>query len=73
MNLAVNTNNIEPGTIVLWVVLAILIIFVITAVVRAVRIVPQASNLIVERLGRYSRTLEPGLHLLVPFIDRVRA
>ena len=34
---------------------------------------PQATALIVERLGRYSRTLEAGLHFLVPFVDRVRA
>ena len=34
---------------------------------------PQASSLIIERLGRYSRTLDPGLHLLIPFVDRVRA
>ncbi len=66
-------NDIEPGQVVLWIVLAVLLIFVVTALFRAVRIVPQASNLIVERLGRYSRTLQPGLHIIVPFIDRVRA
>jgi regulator of protease activity HflC (stomatin/prohibitin superfamily) len=37
-----------------------------------VRIVPQARAGIVERLGRYSRTLDPGLTLIVPFIDRVK-
>ena len=37
------------------------------------KIVPQQTALIIERLGRYSRTLEPGLHLLVPFVDVVRA
>lgn len=62
-----------PGTIALYIVLALLLILVVTALIKAVRIVPQAVALIVERLGRYSRTLEPGLHLLVPFIDRVRA
>ena len=40
---------------------------------RAVRIVPQATAVVVERLGRYSRTLDAGLHLLIPFVDRVRA
>ncbi|RKS74113.1 regulator of protease activity HflC (stomatin/prohibitin superfamily) [Motilibacter peucedani] len=40
--------------------------------VRAVRIVPQARAGVVERLGRYHRTLTPGLNLVVPFIDRVR-
>ena len=61
------------GTSLLTIVLVLLLIFVAILVVRAVRIVPQASSLIVERLGRYSRTLEAGLHVLVPFIDRVRA
>ena len=42
-------------------------------IVRTVRIVPQQTALIIERLGRYSRTLEPGLHFLVPFVDKVRA
>src|SRR6478609_1585495 len=66
-------NDPSPGTILAYVVLALVLIFVIVALAKAVRIVPQAVALIVERLGRYSRTLEPGLHLLVPFIDRVRA
>ncbi len=63
----------EPGTVVLLVVLALLALFVVTTVAKAVRIVPQATAVIIERLGRYSRTLEPGLHFLVPFIDRPRA
>jgi regulator of protease activity HflC (stomatin/prohibitin superfamily) len=39
---------------------------------RTVRIVPQARAGVVERLGRYSRTLTPGLTIVVPFVDRVR-
>ena len=41
-------------------------------VVRSVRIVPQARARNVERLGRYQKTLEPGLHFIIPFVDRVR-
>jgi regulator of protease activity HflC (stomatin/prohibitin superfamily) len=41
-------------------------------VVRSVRIVPQARARNVERLGRYHRTLEPGLNFIIPFVDRVR-
>ena len=63
----------ETSNIILLVVLALVVIFVISVVVRTIRIVPQASAIIIERLGRYSRTLEPGLHFLVPFIDRPRA
>ncbi|BDZ43732.1 hypothetical protein GCM10025865_30310 [Paraoerskovia sediminicola] len=61
------------GTIALYVVLAVVVIFVLVALAKAVQIVPQATAVIVERLGRYSRTLDAGLHLLVPFIDRQRA
>jgi regulator of protease activity HflC (stomatin/prohibitin superfamily) len=40
---------------------------------KTVRIVPQASVFVIERLGKYSRTLEPGIHLLVPVVDHVRS
>src|SRR3954462_946141 len=46
--------------------------FVIVVVLRSVRIVPQARAGVVERLGRYQRTLDPGLALLVPFVDRLK-
>ncbi len=52
--------------------LIVLAVFVLIVAAAGVRIVPQARAGIVERLGRYSRTLEPGLTLIVPFIDRVK-
>src|SRR6186713_150665 len=51
--------------------LIVLVIFVFIIAASGVRIVPQARAGIVERLGRYDRTLNPGLTLIVPFIDRV--
>src|SRR6058998_3471208 len=54
------------------VALIVLVIFVFIVAASGVRIVPQARAGIVERLGRYSRTLDPGLTLIVPFIDRVK-
>src|SRR3954466_13699126 len=48
------------------------LLFIIVVVLRSVRIVPQARAGVVERLGRYQRTLQPGLALLVPFVDRLR-
>src|SRR5213595_2200549 len=56
------------GLIVLLVVAG----FVLLTLARTVRIVPQARAGVVERLGRYSRTLTPGLAIVVPFIDRIR-
>ncbi|XBH22690.1 SPFH domain-containing protein [Jonesiaceae bacterium BS-20] len=66
-------NDPNGGTIVAVIVVAILAILVITTLFKAVRIVPQTVALIVERLGRYSRTMDAGLHFLIPFVDRVRA
>ena len=54
------------------VVLLIVAVIVLAALARTVRIVPQARARVVERLGRYHRTLNPGLALIVPFIDRLR-
>jgi regulator of protease activity HflC (stomatin/prohibitin superfamily) len=51
---------------------AIVAFVVLVTVVRAVRIVPQASAGLIERLGRYQRTCTPGLTVLVPFVDRMR-
>src|SRR4051812_8173790 len=52
--------------------LIVLAIFVFIVAASGVRIVPQAKAGIVERLGRYARTLAPGLTLIVPFVDRVK-
>jgi regulator of protease activity HflC (stomatin/prohibitin superfamily) len=60
------------GSIAALIVAVVLLLFVLFVLVQAVRIVPQASAGVVERLGRYSRTLEPGLHFLFPFVDRMR-
>jgi len=60
------------GTIVAIVLLVLIVTLAIVTVLRSVRIVPQARAGVVERLGRYHRTLLPGLNLLTPFIDRVR-
>ena len=54
-------------------VLLLLVVFAVIVIVRTVKIVPQQVSLIIERLGKFSRTLEGGLHFLVPFVDRVRA
>src|SRR2546426_11901872 len=55
--------------LIILLVLAGLVLFVLA---RTVRIVPQARAGVVERLGRYSRTLTPGLAIVVPFVDRLR-
>ena len=54
-------------------VLLLLVVFAVIVIMRTVKIVPQQVSLIIERLGKFSRTLEGGLHFLVPFVDKVRA
>lgn len=54
------------------IIAALVFVGVLTLLRRTVRIVPQAHAGIVERLGRYQRTLSPGLAIVIPFVDRVR-
>jgi regulator of protease activity HflC (stomatin/prohibitin superfamily) len=54
------------------IVLLVVAALVLITLARTVRIVPQARAGVVERLGRYSRTLTPGLTIVVPFVDRIR-
>ncbi len=61
----------EVGQALVLFVVVLLAIFVLVVLAKSVRIVPQARAGIVERLGRYQRTLDPGLTVIVPFIDRV--
>jgi len=55
----------------LTVIIAGLIIFFVVTFLKTIRIVPQKVAFIVERLGKYNATLDAGLHVLLPFIDKV--
>ena len=54
------------------IVAIVLVLFALYVAARTVRIIPQARAGVVERLGRYQRTLTPGLAVVIPFIDRVK-
>ena len=54
------------------IVLAVIAAVVLIVLARTIRIVPQARAGVVERFGRYSRTLNAGLAIVVPFVDRIR-
>jgi regulator of protease activity HflC (stomatin/prohibitin superfamily) len=58
--------------VVALIVLAAVAVLVLLVVARTIRIVPQARAGVIERFGRYQRTLSPGLALVVPFVDRLR-
>ena len=65
--------NEDPIGSIAMIVGVVLAIFVMIAIARAVRIVPQSEAYVVERLGRFRSVLHGGIHLLVPFVDRVAA
>src|SRR6266567_5453575 len=54
------------------IVIVVVAVLVLVTLARTIRIVPQARAGVIERLGRYNRTLTPGLAIVVPFIDRLR-
>jgi regulator of protease activity HflC (stomatin/prohibitin superfamily) len=60
---------VEPFSLIIAVIIALAVIFIIGSSVRVIR---QQRVGMVERLGRFNRTLEPGPHLLIPILDKVR-
>ncbi len=53
------------------IILIVLVIFILIAFLSTFKVVPQRSVFIIERLGKYSRSLEAGFHILIPFIDKI--
>jgi regulator of protease activity HflC (stomatin/prohibitin superfamily) len=49
------------------------IAFIVIVIMQAIRTVPQGYGFTVERFGRYTHTLRPGLHVIIPFVDRIGA
>lgn len=58
----------EQFAYIIWAAAAL---YLTLKIVRSIRVVPNRTELLVERLGRYDRTLGPGVHLMLPFIDNV--
>jgi regulator of protease activity HflC (stomatin/prohibitin superfamily) len=52
-------------------ILVLVLIAVVVAFFKSVYIVPQKSAYLVERLGKYQHTLEAGMHVLIPFVDKI--
>ena len=61
------------GAVAGLILLIVLVVFAIIVVAKSVALIPQAEAAVIERLGRYSRTVNGQLTLLVPFVDRIRA
>src|SRR5262245_54185686 len=58
--------------LVALIVVVVVVLFVIATVARTIKVIPQARAGVIERLGRYHKTLTPGLTLVVPFVDKLR-
>ncbi|HRP80240.1 MAG TPA: SPFH domain-containing protein, partial [Aquamicrobium sp.] len=55
------------------VLIPVLVFLVLLLIFAGIKTVPQGYNYTVERFGRYTRTLTPGLNIIMPFIDRIGA
>jgi regulator of protease activity HflC (stomatin/prohibitin superfamily) len=58
--------------LVALIVVIVVVVFALIVASRAIKIIPQARAGIVERFGRYHRTLQPGLAIITPFVERIR-
>ena len=58
------------SSVFLFVCIAVVVIIFIAS---GIKIIPQSQTAIIERLGRYDRTLQSGLNIIIPFIERPRA
>ena len=61
-----------PGTIILWILAAAVLLFAIVTLTKAITIVRQSDAVIIERLGKYNRTLYGGPHGIIPFFEKPR-
>ncbi len=53
------------------IVFGFILLLVIITLIKGIRLVPQGSKWVVQRLGRYHRSLSPGLNLIIPYVDSV--
>jgi len=68
-----NEQGVSMGFSGFDVVIPVLVVLVLLLIFAGIKTVPQGYNYTVERFGRYTRTLSPGLNLIIPFIDRLGA
>ena len=54
-----------------WIILVVLAVVIIALVIANIKIVPQSKAYVIERLGTYSATWQTGLHIKIPFIERI--
>ncbi len=63
--------NLERRPNILDTVVLILVILTVLIAARSVRVVPQSDQFVIQRFGKYTKTLQAGFNLIVPFLDKV--
>ena len=66
-------ESVMEGAVAGLILVGVLVVFAAIVVAKSVALIPQAEAAVIERLGRYSKTVSGQLTLLLPFIDRIRA
>jgi len=61
----------DPATLTSLITAIVFVLILITLIIKTAVVVPQKSHFVVERLGKYSKSLSAGLHILIPFIDKI--
>lgn len=63
---------VESFALMVWICAAVMLVFLLAVLSMSVYLVRQAEVVVIERLGKYHRILDPGLHLVIPFVDKPR-
>jgi regulator of protease activity HflC (stomatin/prohibitin superfamily) len=61
----------DPATMTSLVTALVFVLLVVVLIIKTAVVVPQKSQFVIERLGKYAKTIGAGLHILIPFIDRI--
>jgi len=61
----------DPATMTSLVTVLVFVLILVTLIIKTAVVVPQRSEFVIERLGKYSKTISAGLHILIPFIDKI--
>jgi regulator of protease activity HflC (stomatin/prohibitin superfamily) len=61
----------DPATMTSLITALVFVLLVVVLIIKTAVVVPQKSQFVIERLGKYAKTIGAGLHILIPFIDRI--
>jgi len=62
---------VDPSTLTSLITVLVFVLILVTLIIKTAVVVPQRSEFVIQRLGKYSKTISAGLHILIPFIDQI--